>query len=228
MTCGGADMTFDWDRYGWRGNMTHARTMRKTKENPPVTSRRWIVVAAAFLAAPVLAGCGAGFDATTNKPYAPNEAGVLIDNGRYGKGDIHIPQAFVLGPDSGAQLPWRGSAPVYLNILNTASAPDTLQAVTATGIGPAKLTAPIQLPSDQLVNTGKPTPQIMLEAIPKSLRGGESIKLDLQFANAGTVSLDVPVVTRSREFTEYPAAPGATPAPTPTPSPSAPAEEESH
>lgn len=228
MTCGGADMTFDWDRYGWRGNMTHARTMRKTKENPPVTSRRWIVVAAAFLAAPVLAGCGAGFDATTNKPYAPNEAGVLIDNGRYGKGDIHIPQAFVLGPDSGAQLPWRGSAPVYLNILNTAGAPDTLQAVTATGIGPAKLTAPIQLPSDQLVNTGKPTPQIMLEAIPKSLRGGESIKLDLQFANAGTVSLDVPVVTRSREFTEYPAAPGATPAPTPTPSPSAPAEEESH
>lgn len=225
MTCGGADMTLDWDRYGWRGNITHARTMRKTKENPPVTSRRWIVVAAAFLAAPVLAGCGAGFDATTNKPYAPNEAGVLIDNGRYGKGDIHIPQAFVLGPDSGAQLPWRGSAPVYLNILNTAGAPDTLQAVTATGIGPAKLTAPIQLPSNQLVNTGKPTPQIMLEAIPKSLRGGESIKLDLQFANAGTVSLDVPVVTRSREFADYPAAPGATPAPTPTPTPSAPAEE---
>ncbi|MFG2075522.1 copper chaperone PCu(A)C [Nonomuraea maritima] len=199
--------------------------MRKTKENPPVTSRRWIVVAAAFLAAPVLAGCGAGFDATTNKPYAPNEAGVLIDNARYGKGDIHIPQAFVLGPDSGAQLPWRGSAPVYLNILNTAGAPDTLQAVTATGIGPAKLTAPIQLPSNQLVNTGKPTPQIMLEAIPKSLRGGESVKLELQFANAGTVSLDVPVITRSREFADYPAAPGATPAPTPTPTPSAPAEE---
>ncbi|MFI7617191.1 copper chaperone PCu(A)C [Nonomuraea terrae] len=190
-----------------------------------MTSRRWIVVAAAFLAAPVLAGCGAGFDATTNKPYAPNEAGVLIDSGAYGKGDIHIPQAFVLGPDSGAQLPWRGSAPIYLNILNTAGAPDSLQAVTAPGMGTVKLASPIQLPSNQLVNTGKPTPQIMLEAIPKSFRGGESVKLDLQFANAGTISMNVPVVTRSREFAAYPAAPGATPAPSPTATPSAPAEE---
>jgi copper(I)-binding protein len=194
-----------------------------------VTSRRWIVVAAAFLAAPVLAGCGAGFDATTNKPYAPNEAQVLIENGRYGsKSGIHIPQAFILGPDSGAQLPWRGSAPIYLNILNTSGTPDTLQAVNAGDMGQVKVATPIQLPSNQLVNTGKPNPQLMLEAIPKSLRGGETVKLDLQFANAGTISLNVPVVTRSREFATYPPAPGATPAatPTPTPSPTGEAEEE--
>ncbi|MFC4118473.1 copper chaperone PCu(A)C [Nonomuraea zeae] len=190
-----------------------------------MTRPRWIVVAAAFLAAPVLAGCGAGFDATTNKPYAPNEAQVLIDQGSYGKRDIQIPQAFILGPDAGAQLAWRGSAPIYLNILNTAGAPDTLQAVSAGNLGTVKVTAPIQLPSNQLVNTGKPTPQIMLEAISKSLRGGESIKLDLQFAKAGIVSLNVPVVTRSREYKDYPPAPNATPAPTPTPTPSAPAEE---
>lgn len=191
-----------------------------------MTSRRWIVVAAAFLAAPVLAGCGAGFDATTNKPYAPNEAQALILNGKYGNSSgIQIPQAFILGPDSGAQIAWRGSVPIYLNILNTAGAPDTLQAVSAGNMGTVKVTAPIQLPSNQLVNTGKPTPQIILEAIPKSLRGGESIKLDLQFANAGIVSMSVPVVTRSREFQEYPPAPNATAAPTPTPTPSAPAEE---
>ncbi|MFI6742092.1 copper chaperone PCu(A)C [Nonomuraea sp. NPDC050451] len=193
-----------------------------------MTSRRWIVVAAAFLAAPVLAGCGAGFDATTNKPYAPNEAQALIENGAYGTRGIQIPQAFILGPDSGAQLAWRGSAPIYLNILNTAGAPDTLEAVSAGSMGTVKVTAPIQLPSNQLVNTGKPTPQIMLEAIPKSLRGGESIKLDLQFANAGIVSLNVPVVTRSREFKDYPPAPNATAAPTPTPTPSASASEEAH
>ncbi|MGW0807577.1 copper chaperone PCu(A)C [Nonomuraea sp. NPDC002799] len=195
-----------------------------------MTSRRWIVVAAAFLAAPVLTGCGAGFDATTNKPYAPNEAQVLIDNGAYGTRGIQIPQAFILGPDSGGQLAWRGSAPIYLNILNTAGAPDTLQSVSAGAMGTVKVTAPVQLPSNQLVNTGKPAPQLMLEAIPKSLRGGESVKLDLQFANAGVVSLNVPVVTRSRDFKDYPPAPNAVPAPTPSPSasPSAEHAEETH
>ncbi|SDI51375.1 copper chaperone PCu(A)C [Nonomuraea jiangxiensis] len=194
-----------------------------------MTSRRWIVVAAAFLAAPVLAGCGAGFDATTNRPYKPNEAQVLIEQGKYGhESGINIPQAFILGPDSGAQIAWRGSVPIYLNILNTAPTADTLQAISAGGMGTVKLTAPIQLPSNQLVNTGKPTPQILLEGLPKSLRGGETIRLDLQFANAGSLSMDVPVVTRSREYKDYPPAPNATPAPTPTPTPSASPAEETH
>ncbi|MFI9594328.1 copper chaperone PCu(A)C [Nonomuraea sp. NPDC052265] len=193
-----------------------------------MTSRRWIVVAAAFLAAPVLAGCGAGFDANTNKPYAPNEAVALIDQGAYGTRGIHIPQAFILGPDSGAQLAWRGSAPIYLNILNTAGAADTLQAVSAGSVGSVKVATPIQLPPNQLVNTGKPQPQLMLESISTSLRGGESVRLDLQFANAGTVSLTVPVVTRSREFKDYPPAPNATPAPTPSASATPEATEEAH
>ncbi|MBT2233374.1 copper chaperone PCu(A)C [Nonomuraea sp. NEAU-A123] len=177
----------------------------------------------------MLAGCSAGFDANTNKPYAPNEAGVLFDQAKnYGMHGIQIPQAFILGPDSGAQLAWRGSAPVYLNILNTNGAPDTLTAVSAGTMASAKVTAPIQLPSNQLVNTGKPSPQIMLEGISRALRGGESIHLDLQFANAGLVSMNVPVVTRSREFKDYPPAPNATPAPTPSPSASAEATEAAH
>ncbi|WP_336208492.1 copper chaperone PCu(A)C [Nonomuraea sp. LPB2021202275-12-8] len=190
-----------------------------------MTSRRWIVAAAAFLAAPVVAGCSAGFDANTTKPYAPVEAAALIDQGSYGKQSIHIPQAFVLGPDSGGQIPWRGSAPVYLNILNSGSTPDTLTAISAGNVASVKLAAPIQLPSDQLVNTGKPAPQIILEGISTGLRGGESIRLDLQFAKAGTVSLNVPVVTRSREFADYPAVPGAIPAPTPSATPTQAAEE---
>lgn len=186
-----------------------------------MTSRRWIV-AAAFLAAPVLAGCSAGFSADTNLPYAPNEAAVLIQDGSYGARGVKIPQAFVLGPDSGAQLAVGASAPLYLHLVNTAEAPDTLQAVTAEGLGTVKLTAPIALPANEAVNTGKPAPQIMIEGLSKALRGGESVPVSLQFANAGTVSVKVPVVTRSREFSSLPPAPGATPAPpTPTPSPSA-------
>ena len=190
-----------------------------------MTSRRWIVAAAAFLVAPVLAGCSAGFDANTNKPYALTEAGALIVQGKYGTRGIDIPQAFVLGPDSGSQIPWRGSAPVYLNILNTRAAPDSLQSVSAGNVATVKLAAPIRIPSNQLVNTGKPTPQIVLEGISTSLRGGESIHLDLQFANAGSIPVDVPVVTRSREYKDYPPASEATPpagTPSATPSASAP------
>jgi copper(I)-binding protein len=201
--------------------------MRQTLGEPAVTSRRWIVAAAAFLAAPVVAGCSVGFDANTNTPYAPVEGAALIEQGAYGKQSIHIPQAFILGPDSGGQIPWRGSVPVYLNILNSGTAPDALTAVSAGTVAQAKLTAPVQLPVDQLVNTGKPAPQIVLEGLSKGLRGGESIRLDLQFANAGTVSMDVPVMTRSREYTAYPAVPGAVPAPTPSATPE-PAEEEAH
>jgi copper(I)-binding protein len=206
------------------GAAHHARA--QPKENPPVTSRRWIVAAAAFLAAPVLAGCSVGFDANTNTPYAPVEGAALIAQGAYGKQSIHIPQAFILGPDSGGQIPWRGSVPVYLNILNSGGAPDTLQAVNAGSVAAAKLAAPVQLPSGQLVDTGKPSPQITLEGLSKALRGGETIRLDFQFANAGVVSMNVPVVTRSREFAAYPAVEGAIPAPTPSPTPTA--EEEAH
>ncbi|GAA2690168.1 MULTISPECIES: copper chaperone PCu(A)C [Nonomuraea] len=185
-----------------------------------MTSRRWIIAAAAFLAAPVLAGCAAGFDANTNQPYAPNEAAALIQDGSYGTRGIKIPQAFVLGPDSGAKLAQGGSAPVYLHVVNTNGAADQLVGVVAAGLGNVKLAAPIALPSNQGVNTGKPTPQIMIEGLTKPLSGGESVKLDLQFANAGVVPVTVPVITRSREYMAYPMAPGATPAP-PKPTPSA-------
>lgn len=186
-----------------------------------MNSRVWTFAAAALFAAPVLAGCAVGADANTNQPYAPNEAAALIDGGAYGTRGIHIPQAFVLGPDSGAQLAKGGKAPVYLQVINTNGAPDTLQAVVAEGIGTAKLVAPVALPKDTPVNTGKPTPQIVIEGLTEALDGGESVKLHLQFANAGAVAIRVPVITRSREFKELPAAPGATPAPvvstTPTP-----------
>jgi hypothetical protein len=183
-----------------------------------VSSRRWIVAAAAFLAAPVLAGCAAGFDASTNKPYAPVEGAALIDKGAYGSRGLNIPQAFVLGPDSGAKLAQGGSAPVYLNVLSKGG--DTIQAVTS-DVGPVKVTAPITAPAGELISTGKPTPQIMIEGLTKPLAGGEAVRLSIQFANAGAIEMTLPVVTRSREFATYPPAPGATPAPTPTPTPSA-------
>ena len=91
-----------------------------------MTSRRWIVAAAAFLAAPVWPAVVS--DSTPTPPRRTPRPKVPPSSSRaaYGKQSIHIPQAFILGPDSGGQIPWRGSVPVYLNILNSGSTPDTL------------------------------------------------------------------------------------------------------
>jgi copper(I)-binding protein len=180
-----------------------------------------IAVAALLAAAPALAACGAGFDANTNKPYAPTESSVLIDgNGSeatYGKNGVTISQAFILGPDSGGQIPSGGSAPLYLTILNTTNTVDTLSAIVpneqqATSV---KTPSPIQLTP----NTPAKTPQVTVEGLKQSLRGGESVQLTLNFQNAGSISLTVPVVTRSREFSTLPPAVGAQPAPSPVASP---------
>jgi len=204
----------------------------RTKETCTVTSsRRRAIAAGALLAAviPALAACGAGFTANTNKPYAPTEAGVLISaesdgpfSNPYEVKGIQVPQAFILGPDSGAQIAAGGSAPLYLT-LTTSGGTDTLTAVTpdeqkATHV---TLPGPVQVTSEGLARTTG----ALLQGLKQPLRGGEYIQLRLQFQNAGEIPLTVPVVTRSREFATLPPAPqptetAATPTETPEPSPS--------
>ncbi|MFF5245658.1 copper chaperone PCu(A)C [Streptosporangium sp. NPDC000095] len=186
--------------------------------------RHRAIVAAAFLAAAsALAGCGAGSDAITNKPYAPTEALTVKANG------IDISQAFFLGPDSGATLPEGAATPLYLSLINTNAGSDQLVGLGVDpALGTAKVSAPVPLPHNQRVSVGKPTPTILIEGLKKPLRGGEGVKVQLQFANAGIVQLTIPVITRSREFTAYPQAPGASAAPTPSATPSATATGEEH
>jgi copper(I)-binding protein len=181
------------------------------------SSRRRAIAVAALLAAaiPALAACGAGFDANTNKPYAPNEAGVLIQNDgsttSYGKNGVLVPQAFVLGPDSGAQIAAGSSAAIYLTMVNKTGTPDTLTGIIPDQqqAGSVKLPAPIALQPDTLAKT----PGVTLDGIKKALLGGESLRLTLQFKNAGDIPLTVPVITRSREYATLP--PAAQPAPSP-------------
>lgn len=187
-------------------------------------SRHWAIAAAAFIAAaPVLTGCGAGFDAITSHPYSPTEASTAKVRG------IDISQAFFLGPDSGSSLPVGGATPLYLSLVNTNQDTDTLVGVGVDpALGSAKVAAPVDLPAHKRVGVGRPSPTIVIEGLKKPLRGGESIRLQLQFAKAGVVPLAVPVLTRSREFGGLPQAPGgatgtppqtgASPTPTPTPS----------
>ncbi|GGS88493.1 hypothetical protein GCM10010156_53710 [Planobispora rosea] len=190
------------------------------------TNRHWAVAAAAFLAAaPALAGCGTGFDAITAQPYMPNEAlSVKVEDK-----DLKISQAYFLGPDSGGSLPAGGSTPLYLYMVNTGPQDDRLVGLGVDpALGTAKVPAPVTLPAfgKQAAVVGRPTPSIMVEQLKKPLKGGETIKVQLQFEKAGIVSLNVPVITRSREFTQLPAVPGASAAPTPTPTPTVDVEGE--
>ncbi|MFC4590639.1 copper chaperone PCu(A)C [Sphaerisporangium corydalis] len=192
------------------------------------TSRRRVIAAAALLAAvPTLAACGAGSDANTSNAYAPTEANVLIDGtagaGKtYGRNGIKIAQAFLLGPDAGAQIAQGGSVPLYLTMVNYGTSADTLQgvAVADQSFASVKAQGSITLPPGQLVNTGRPASTVVLEGSKKPLYGGENLAVTLKFANAGDIDMAIPVVTRSREFTTLSPAPSAPPAAA-TPSPTA-------
>ncbi|MEV6982535.1 copper chaperone PCu(A)C [Sphaerisporangium sp. NPDC051017] len=185
------------------------------------TSRRRVIIASALLAAgPALAACGAGSDANTSNAYAPTEANVLIDGTEsaktYGRNGIKVAQAFALGPDSGQQIAPGGSVPLYLSMVNYGTNSDTLEGVavndrSATSV---KSGGPITLPPGQLVNTGRPASQVVLEGTQKPLRGGESLSLTLRFTNAGDIAMTIPVITRSREFASLPPAPSPSPSPT--------------
>ncbi|MEV8633791.1 copper chaperone PCu(A)C [Streptosporangium sp. NPDC051023] len=178
-------------------------------------SRHWAIAAAAFLAAaPVLAGCGAGSDAITNKPYTPTEA--LSANVK----GIAISQAFFLGPDSGSKLAEGGAVPLYLSLVNTNQGTDKLVGLGVDpALGTAKVAAPVDLPTELRVNVGKPAPTIVIDGLKKPLSGGESISVQLQFERAGIVPLTIPVITRSREFGDLPQAPAPSAAPATSPTP---------
>lgn len=176
------------------------------------TRRSRATAVAAFLAsAPVLAGCGVGFDANTLKPYAPTEATVTSAKG------IHISQAFLLGPEPGSTLAAGSGTPLYLALTNSNETADTLTAATVEGAdtgqnGPA---LSLSLPPQQLVRTGNAD---VVVTLPSAVSGGEYVTVNLQFSNAGAVPISVPVIPRSREFATYPPAPPSqSPAPTPTP-----------
>lgn len=188
------------------------------------TSRRKVIAVAALLAAvPALAACGAAADANTSDAYAPTEANVLIDReggGKvYGRNGIKIAQAFLLGPDSGANIPAGGSLPLYLTMVNSGSAADTLVGVGVADQSAASVKAPgsISLPPGKLVNTGRPASQVVLEGTKKALYGGETVTLTLKFTNAGDVDMTVPVITRSREFASLSPAPSTAASPAATP-----------
>jgi copper(I)-binding protein len=176
---------------------------------------RWtrrLLVGAIALLVPALAGCEAGFNAPTLTYHpAANGASAVV-------GGITVDDAFVLGPSIGSSLPAGGQAGVFLSL--AAQNNDRLDSATSTAASSVQLTTgPVTLTPGALVDLSGPTPQIVLNGLTSSLSGGQTVQLTLNFATAGSVTLQLPVEPAAYDYTTYsppPPTPTATPTPTVT------------
>jgi copper(I)-binding protein len=171
---------------------------------------RWnrrILFGALAVLVPALAGCEAGFNAPT-LDFHPAAFGAYANtNG------ISISNAFVLGPSPSGPSVAGGRAGVFLAVtaqngdrLVSVSAPGTASAVTITG-------GSVNLPPAALVDLTGPVPKVVLTGLANPLQGGGTVTLNLNFARAGTITLDAPVEPQAYQYATF--------SPPPTPSPSA-------
>jgi copper(I)-binding protein len=178
-----------------------------------LTRRRGAVLAVAAVAAlvPAIAGCEAGLNAPVLQWHQPTPGATA-----QASTGLKVSNMFVLGAPPTGSLPAGASAGVFFALAG-ATSPDRLIGVSA----PATA-ASVQLPSggvrvgaNQVVLLTGPAPRVVLRGLTRSLRGGQSIRVVLDFANAGRVALTVPVMPKASYFSTYSPAP-ASPSPTPT------------
>lgn len=151
---------------------------------------------------PAIAACDAGNNAPTTQFHPQSDGVDTIVNG------IYIRDAFVLGPIPNGQLPAGASAGVFLALVNEGSR-DRLVSVTAPGTASSVTLPPggIALPSNEAADLTGPTPKIVLEPLLRPLSGGETAKITLNFQNAGSVTLSLPVLPRSGGYATFSPAP---------------------
>jgi copper(I)-binding protein len=161
---------------------------------------RWnrrLLLAAVALLLPALAGCEAGFNAPTLEFHPASNGTTVTQKG------ITIDNAFVLGSVPGASLPKGGRAGVFLALeaengdrLESISAPGAASSVKVTGTS-------VNLPAQQLVDLSGPAPQVVLTGLTSSLAGGESVTMTFTFAEAGSLTVQVPVEPHSYDYATY-------------------------
>ena len=173
--------------------------------------RRMLFGALAVLA-PALAGCEAGYNAPTLEYHPAAFGAYAMKNG------VSISNAFVLGPPLNGPAIAGGRVGVFLSItaqdgdkLVSASAPGTASAVQIAG-------GSVRVPAAVPVDLTGPVPQMVLAGLANPLQGGDLVKLNLTFAEAGTIAMTVPVEPTAYEYATY--SPPPSPSPTAKPKPS--------
>jgi hypothetical protein len=141
---------------------------------------RLTAVITAVAAAALLAGCSAGFDATSTQPYAPSD-GILANSG-----DLRVQNALVVASDSVS------SGVVIMTIANRGDRDDRLTGLTSPD-GSIDLTGDTTLAAGSAVRFGSDTDPSAtiteLTALP-----GETITLRLTFRRAEPLQFKTVVV----------------------------------
>ena len=195
--------------------------------------RRLVLVAAALLI-PVVAGCEAGNDAPTLQFHYPTDtAGFPPDTaGSTAMGNLAIRNVFILGAPIGQELHKGQSASLFLAVVNSGP-PDKLIGITAPGIATVSLPAGgVPVLNGHPVLLSGPQPQVILVGLTRNIASGSSIRLNLTFQHAGTITLLAPVMPHAAHYETYAppqpsqtasvapplsVSPTSTPAPTTTP-----------
>ena len=184
-----------------------------------------MVAAAALI--PVIAGCEAGNNAPTQQWHQPTAGASAVVSDT-----MRINNMFVLGPVPGLRFPVGASAGVFF-ALNNSGAHDRLISITAPGSA-SSVHVPIggiTIGRDQSLLFTGPAPQVLLQGLTRTLHGGQYVRMNLNFQNAGHVTMLVPVMPRAAFYVTYSPAPRpvptanqtptATPVPVVSPTPSA-------
>ncbi|MBO0816166.1 MAG: hypothetical protein J2P30_13625 [Actinobacteria bacterium] len=185
-----------------------------------ILSLRGLAAVAAAGLIPAIAGCEAGANAPTQQWHQPTPGASAIVNNT-----LRINNMFVLGPAPGFSLPRGASAGVFLALTND-GLPDRLISMTA-----PTAAASVREPAggisvghmQSLLLTG-PSPRVLLVRLTRTLNGGQYVRVNMNFQNAGHVSLLVPVMPRAAwygTFSPAPVLPHPTVPASPTPSPTA-------
>jgi copper(I)-binding protein len=166
-------------------------------------SLRALVVVAAVGLIPAVAGCEAGNNAPTQQWHQPTPgASAIVDN------TLRINNMFVLGPTPGFTLPRGASAGVFFALSND-GAPDRLLSIKAPGEATSVLVPAggITLGREQTLFLTGPSPRVVLQHLTRTLNGGQWVRLNLLFQNAGFVTLKVPVMPRTESYGTFSPAP---------------------
>jgi copper(I)-binding protein len=178
-------------------------------------ARRLLVGAGALALLVATAGCEAGENAPTLEFHPASAGGQTVING------IKVTDAFVLGAPDGSTVPSGGSASLFLSLYNSTANGDSLTGISAPHYASSVSLSrgAVALPGYTVANLMGPEPDVVLKDLTQPLTGGTDISVTLDFAHAGSVTLQVPVEAQSFYWGTY--SPPPSPAATATASPKA-------